>query len=597
MAAREGPDETAAAAGTIPAAAEGSTDPAAARGRYRDALRHRDLRLLVASFFVDQVGSWSYVVVISVYVFDRTHSTQWLAALGICRWGPGLLLASYGGVLADRYQRVTVLIVSSLASAALMAGMAVAVAADAPVGLVLALTALSATALTPYQPAAGALTPEVVGEQDLAAANSIFSALEYLVVVLGPGIGGLLLLTGRPVVGVAVNAASFLAAAAIISRLRVRSRGGAGAEGGSLQQWVIGVKALGARRVAVALVLFAALDSAVYGAAMVLYVPLSIRLGTGTNGYSYLLAGSALGGVLGAGLANRLSSVSRLAPVIMGSLCLQALPFLATVPVHSPALACSLQVASGVGMVIVDVLAITILQRDLPGDVLSRVLGILETLILGGILLASLVMGILLAHADVVVGLIAVGVGVPVIGLGGLPTLLRADRASAAAAARLHPQVALLAELDLLARADRTTLERLAAAAQELVMPAETVIIRAGDNADALWILARGELSVWATGDGPEPSELPRVTAPGYVGELGLLHGIPRTATVQTRQESTLLRIGGQDFLAALQASRPSPSLLSVAGTRMARTPDPAVRPGSSPPAVPADHYPQDRTP
>jgi MFS family permease len=559
------------------------------RGRYRDALRHRDLRLLVASFLVDQVGSWSYLVVISVYVFDRTHSTQWLAALGVCRWGPGLLLAAYGGVLADRYERVTVLVVSALASTALMTGMAVVVAVDAPVGLVLALTVLAAVALVPYQPAAGALTPEVVGEKDLAAANAMFSALENLVVVAGPAIGGLLLLTGRPVIGVVINAASFAAAAAIISRLRVRSRGGASAgDGGSWRQWVAGAKALGAQPVALALVLFAALDSAVYGASTVLYVPLSIRLGTGPNGYSYLLAGGALGGVLGAGLANRLSSGSRLAPVIMGSLCLQALPFLATVPVHSAALAGALQVASGVGMVVVDVLAITSLQRDVPGDVLSRVLGIFETLILAGILLASLATGILLAHAGVTVALIAVGVGVPVIGLTGLPTLLRADRRSAAAAGRLRPRVALLSELDLLAGADRTTLERLAAAAEEVIMPAGDVVIREGDEADALWILERGELSVYAEDDGTGPRELAPVTAPGYVGELGLLHGIPRTATVRTRRESTLLRIGGQDFLAALEASRPSPSLLAVAGARMARTAGRGPRPG--PPAVPADH-------
>jgi MFS family permease len=214
------------------------------------------------------------------------------------------------------------------------------VATDAAVGLVLALTALAAAALAPYRPAAAALTPEVVGEKDLAAANAIFAGLENLVVVLGPAIGGLLLLTGRPVIGVIVNAASFLAAAAIIVRLRVRSRGGAGAGGGgACRQWVTGVKALGAQPAALVLVMFCALDSAVYGASTVVYVPLSVRLGTGPNGYSYLLAGAALGGVLGAGLANRLSSASRLAPVIMGSLCLQALPFLATVPVHSPALA------------------------------------------------------------------------------------------------------------------------------------------------------------------------------------------------------------------------------------------------------------------
>ena len=553
-----------------PAAAR-DTGKTAARSRYRDALRHRDLRLLISSFVIDQIGSWSYIVVISVYIFERTHSTQWLAAAGVCRWLPGLLLASYGGVIADRYERTTVLIVSAVVSAVLMSGIAVVVAADGPVGLILALLALSAVALVPYLPAAGALTPEIVGEKDLAAANSIFSALENLVVVVGPGIGGLLLLTGQPVVAVAINAASFAISAGIIARLRVRSRGGA-TDGNALKQWAAGLKALGAQPVALAIILFCALDSAVYGASTVLYVPLSVRLGTGPNGYSYLLAGAALGGVLGAGLANRLSGTSRLAPVMMGALCLQALPFLATVPVRWPALACALQVVSGAGMVIVDVLAITSLQRDMPRDVLSRVLGVFETLVLGGILVGSLAAGVLLAHADVTVVLIAVGVGVPVIAAAGLPTLLRADRRSAAVAERLRPRVELLSALDLLTGADRSTLERLAAAAEEVVLPAGRVVMREGDKADDLWVLVQGELSVSAAGGGPVARELEPVTAPGYVGELGLLHNIPRTATVRTRRESTLLRIDGGEFLAALQSSHPSPSLLSVAGARMART-------------------------
>jgi predicted MFS family arabinose efflux permease len=577
------------ASGVDPKAIPADTGPRrnAARARYRDALRHRDLRLLVVSFLVDQLGSWSFVVVISVYIFDRTHSTQWLAAAGICRWAPGLLLASYGGVIADRYERVHLLIVSSLASAALMTGMALVVALDGPVSLILAFLVLSAVALAPYRPAAGALTPETVGENDLAAANSIFSTLENLVVVVGPGIGGLLLLAGRPVIGVAINAASFVVAAAVLTRLRVRSKGGGAGDGNALQQLAVGLKALAAKRVALVIILFCALDSAVYGASTVLYVPLSIRLGTGPNGYSYLLAGVALGGVLGAGLANRLSGAGHLAPILMGSLFLQALPFLLTVPVNSPVLACVLQVASGVGMVIVDVLAITSLQRDLPGDVLSRVLGVFDTLVLAGILLASLAVGILLAHADVNVALIAVGAGIPAIGLIGLPTLLRADRTSAAAAERLRPRVEVLSRLDLFTGAGRSTLERLALSAQEVVLPAGCVVIREDDNSDSLWILTQGELSVSAQGDRPSPVELAPVTSPGYVGELGLLHGIPRTATVRTRQKSTLLRISGQDFLSALETSPPSATLLSIAGTRLARTPGrgarPPLRPSSRP--------------
>jgi len=574
------PSTTARAA---PSAAAGEPKPAA-RGRYRDALRHRDMRIQAGTFVLDQIGRWSYVVVILVYIFDRTHSTQWLAATAVCRWAPGLLLGSYGGVIADRYQRTTVMIVSALASAVIMTGMAIAVAAGAAVWIILALIVLISVAVLPYRPAAAALIPEIVGEKDLAAANSIFSAIESLVMVLGPGIGGLLLLTGSPFIAVMINAASFAVNAAGAARLRVRSIGGGAGGGNALRQLAAGFRALGGQPVALAVILYAALGSAVFGVSSVVYVPLSIRLGTGANGYSYLLGAAALGGVLGAGLANRLSGASRVGPVMMGSICLQTLPWLATVPVRWPAQAAALQAASGAGMVIVNVLAITSLQRDLPRSVLSRVLGILNTIVAGSMLLASLAAGILLAHAGLDVALIAIGAGFPLIGLLGLPTLLRADRTSAAVAGRLRSKVTLLSGLDLLAGADRNTLERLAAAAEDVVLPAGSTLIREGDSADALWVLVRGQLSVEAAGDGGQPRELPPVAAPGYVGELGLIHGIPRTATVRTQQECTLLRINGEDFLAALQDSRPSASLLSVAGMRMTRTQTYASLPLPDPP-------------
>ena len=383
----------------------------AVRGRFRDALRHRDLRLLIGAFLVDQIGSWSYIVVISVYLFDRTHSTEWLAALGICRWGPGLLLASYGGVIADRYQRVTIMVVSALASAAVMAAMAVVVATNAPPALILVLAAASAVALAPYQPAAGALTPEVVGEKDLAAANSLFSALENLVVVLGPGIGGLLLLTGRPAVGVAINAASFAVAAAVISRLRVRSRGGADAEDSTVQQWKAGLSALAAQPVAVA-------------------VDLVLRAGLRRLRRLHRLVRPAVGPAryrtqrlqlpAGRGRARRgarrrpRQPAQRRVPAGSGHHG-QHLPAGAALPAVTVAVDCARAGCRPAGRLrgrdghrgrARDHQSAA---RSAQGDVLGRVLGIFDTVLLAGILLASLATGILLAHADVNVALVAVG--------------------------------------------------------------------------------------------------------------------------------------------------------------------------------------------
>jgi MFS family permease len=542
-------------------------------GRYRDALRQRDFRLMVVAYVVDALGGWAYSVVLAVYVWDRTHSTQWLAAMASAGWLTSLLVGSYAGVLADRYERTRLMIVSALSSAAVMCVIAVVVGTNGPLALLLALRVVSAAAASPYRPASGALTPEIVGEKDLAAANGLFSTLESLVVVLGPAAGGLLLLTGEPVTGVVVNAASFVIAAGIVARLRVRATGDAAPGENAFKQWLVGIKALGHERVALVLVLFCGLDSAVYGASTVIYVPLSEHLGTGANGYSYLLAGAALGGVIAAGLANKLGSSSRLAPVILGSIVLQALPFAVTATVHAPVLAFILQVISGAGMIIVDVLAYTALQRDLPREVLGRVLGVFDAIVLSFIVAASFIGAALLTSTGLHTTLLAIGFTFPLMALVGLPALLKADRESAASVARLAPRVSLLGALDLFTGASNSVLERLAAAAVEQEVPAGTVIIRESDEADALWILVSGTLAIEAVGPNGSTVELPDVDAPSYVGELGLLHGAPRSATVTTKQASTLLRIDGTEFLNALEAAPPSVSLKTLAGVRLARTP------------------------
>ena len=91
------------------------------------------------------------------------------------------------------------------------------------------------------------------------------------------------------------------------------------------------------------------------------------------------------------------------------------------------------------------------------------VLGVFDTIALGGILLARLSTGILLARSGLDVVLIVIGAGIPALGLPGLPTLLRPTGLR-----RRWPngcaRVELLSALDLLAGTDRNTLERLAAA-------------------------------------------------------------------------------------------------------------------------------------
>lgn len=541
------------------------------RGRFRDALRQRDLRLLIIAFLVDQVGGWSYNVVLVVYVYERTGSPAWIAATTAAGWVPRILCSTYAGVLADRYERTRVLLVSALLAGAVMIGLTLVVAVRGPVLLTLGLSALAAAFGTTYRPASSALIPEIVAEKELTAANALLGGLENLVVVLGPAIGGLLLLTGDATWGVGVNAASFLVAAVLVARLRVHSRGSAGQAGESLLAQIgAGASALRSQPTALLLVGFCALDTAVYGASTVLYVPISEHLGTGSTGYSYLLAGAALGGVLVAAAVNRISAAARLAPVIVGGMLLLALPFAVTALTGSPALGFGLQVVSGAGMVVVDVLAVTALQRDLPRELLSRVFGIFETIVPAAALAASFAVAAILRVTTLTLTLVIVGVGFSVISLCGLRPLLRADRATAGLVRRLSSRVAALTGLELFAAANRPVLERLAASVEVQELPADEIVVREGDRADALFVLVAGEVGVTARGEGTHPRQLRNLGPGSYFGEIGLLHALPRTATVTTIEPVTLWRIPADDFFAALQSATLSSSMLSRSATWLA---------------------------
>ena len=164
----------------------------------RAALVHRDYRFVLAASSISQTGDWLYNVALLVWVYDSTHSATWVAVVTVARLVPYVVVGPVGGLVADSYDRRTVLIVSDLVRAGLMFGLAAVTSVDGPVGLAAALACLTTAAGTAYRPAIVAMLPEIVGEGDLAAANATESVVENLAVVLGPALGAGLLLLGSP---------------------------------------------------------------------------------------------------------------------------------------------------------------------------------------------------------------------------------------------------------------------------------------------------------------------------------------------------------------------------------------------------------------
>ncbi len=108
-------------------------------------------------------------------------------------------------------------------------------------------------------------------------------------------------------------------------------------------------------------------------------------------------------------------------------------------------------------------------------------------------------------------------------------------------------EIALLRSLPLFAELPGPAIEALAASLTPAELAAGTVLIRQGDPGDAYYAIATGELDVQQDG-----RFLRRCGRGEGIGEIALLHSIPRTATVIAHSAATVYRLNREPFLTAV---------------------------------------------
>jgi predicted MFS family arabinose efflux permease len=525
----------------------------------RAALHHRDYRLLVSASSISQTGDWLYNVALLVWVYDATHSGTWVAVVTVARLVPYVLFGPLGGLVADTYDRRTVMIVSDLLRAALMILLAAFTELDGPVALVAAIACISTAAGTAYRPAVVAMLPEMVGERDLAAANALESVVENLAVVLGPAIGAGLLVLGSATFAFVVNALTFVASAGCAAALHVHSRGSgrsdaarAAPEAGLLH----GFRELGRTADARVLGGYILGTSFIYGIqSVVLVLVAGEQLEAGTEGVGILYAALGIGGIVGAALVTRLARSARLGAVLYASLLLTTVPMALLAVSSSGGVAFVLVLLSSVGAVLLDVLALTQLQRAVSGEVLGRVWGALDALVVTAIIVGSIVVAPVVDVLGTDPAFVLLALSIPVLGLFGVGGLLRADRESVTLLEQIGPAVRVFQQVPVLEVADRAVIERLAATA--LVQPVaigEDVVVQ-GEPAEHFYEVESGRVDVYVEEDGGEPEQVNVLGAGDWFGEIGHLHDAPRTATVRARWPSRVWRIDGDELLEALNAA------------------------------------------
>ena len=508
-------------------------------------VHNRNLALVGVAWAASSLGNWAFSILLAIYAY-RGGGADAVALAVVVRMLPSAVAAPYAAMLADRYPRRQILLWSAVARAAMLAAAAAVAAAGAPLGVVLVAAAAFTMVNTAHRPAQAAIMPQLARTPaELAAANVGWSAIDYAGFLLGGAAAGALAATvGIDTAFLACAAAFAIVAAAVVPLPRdVRPEPLADATA-RIAEMAEGARAVVADAEVRVLVGIYTVNAVVQGVIDVLLVVAAIELlALGESGVGWLNAAWGVGGVLGGVAALALLTRGRLASGVASGLALAGLAFAATGAWAEAAPAFPLLVAMGVGFALVEAALLTLTQRLAADDVLARVFGVEETIEVLALGFGSVLAAGLVAAFDVRVAIIVAGAVLPV------TALVAAAHLSKTEATAPVPERAfrLVRGIPMFRSLPVATIENLALRVEERTYAPGQPIVVQGETGDAFHVIADGEVEVVADG-----SLLCHRREGDFFGEIALLRGTPRMATVSAIRPVTTLMIEREHFLGAI---------------------------------------------
>ena len=517
-----------------------------------DALATADLRRLQLNWTAAAVGSWIFFIVLAVYAYDQGGATA-VGVAALARMLPAGLAAPLAGVVVDRRSRRDVLLVSTAGRSLVLVAIAVAVAAEAPLAVVLTLSALFTALATAHKPAQAALLPALAETpRQIAASNAILTAIDNVGFLAGALLGGVLVATATFEAAFLVMAGVFAVACwplARISRDPVPGyREHEGEAEHAFEELASGFRTVTRDPSLRLIVGLAACTTFVEGAADVLIVLVAIELlDLGNSGVGWLNSAWAVGGIVGGAAAISLLGRGRLAAGLAGGCLCVGVPLLLVAALPEVPVAVAGLLALGLGYSLIETANLTLLQRLTSDDLLGRVFAVLESsywLTTGlGAITAPLIVNLLGVRG----ALVAFGCSLPLIAALRWAPLARLE----AGAAIPERAFGLLRTIPLFAPLSIAALENLSRRLAELPVSAGEAVVREGELGDRFYVIAEGEFEV-VSAEGAFPS-----LSDGEVfGEIALLRDVPRTATVTARTDAVVFALDRDAFLNAVGGHR-----------------------------------------
>jgi hypothetical protein len=515
-------------------------------GTVRDALQLPDMRRIELGYGMSITGELAGTVALVVYALGAGGAAL-VAAYAAARTLAGMAVALVLTGLTNRMRRDRLLRWITGVRAVLLAAAALLAVSHSPPAAVLAAGAASSSLAGTYRPLQAAVLPWLVRTPaELAASNAVTAVMENSGALIGPLLAGGLLAVAAPAAAMAAAAGCVAVAALSVLRLNVPDTPKIAGRGAAhvLRDFTSGLAEF--LRMAppggVAILAFA--QTLLRGALVVLIAVLAVRvLGLGGSAVGWLNAAFGAGGLAGGAVAVAVVRVTRLGRSFIGGMLLWGLPLVLLALAPAAAIAYLALVAVGIGNAVVDVSAFTMVTRLAGPGTAGNVLGALEFVALAGLATGSILTPVLL-HAFGVRGTLALlGGGLAGLALAHAVRFRRLDREMPAPG----PEAGLIRSLPMFAPLPLAVMDLLAAGLQPRQFPADAVVMREGEAGDEFHLIVDGTAAVSVQGT-PRPS----LHRGDCFGEIALLRGVPRTATVTAEQQLSTLALGREEFLAAV---------------------------------------------
>jgi MFS family permease len=499
----------------------------------------------LALYRLAEFGPW---VAMLVFAYAQGGATT-TGLVSLALLVPTALFAPFAGPLIDRFGASRVLLGAYLAQAVAMGATAASLLVDAPPVSTYVLGAVTAMALTVTHPAHAVVSPGIARTtEQLVALNAVTGWILSIGLVVAPAAAGLILAASVPGAVYAAGAGCLFVAAVLVVPLRdlvpPLAREVADTGGGAVRQLEQGARMLACSSASREVVIVLAATFLMIGAFDVLAVVLALgSLGIGGSGAGYLTATHGAGAVAGAAASFALVGRARLVPVMIGAALLAAIAFLLLGIETSILVAFVVAAVSGISRSLLEVAGQTLLQRVTSTALLARVFAFKEGLTMAAWGLGSVTVPLVIVIAGVREALFVTGAIVLAIVLLRLRPLQRVD----AAVAVPIVAIALLRSLQVFRALPVPALEGIAQTAHNLSVPAGAAIVHQGEPGDRYYAIADGSVEVIK--DGRLVATLGR--GEGF-GEIALLHGVTRTATVVAVTAAILTTIEREPFLVAV---------------------------------------------